>query len=138
MPRARRKTTSTAKTKSRAKRAPAPSAASKGSSFVCPECGKTFTRAAALGAHRRRAHGVLGRSAQAARARTTSASANGKRTSSPRTRAASDGAPRRTRGGVDRDRLLATLFPNGIPAREDVISELSGWLAQAEKLARLG
>jgi hypothetical protein len=28
--------------------------------FKCPECGRTFTRAAALGAHRRQAHGIAG------------------------------------------------------------------------------
>src|SRR5205085_8899680 len=31
--------------------------------FKCPECGRVFTRAAALGAHRR-SHGVVGASAQ--------------------------------------------------------------------------
>jgi hypothetical protein len=31
--------------------------------FTCPECGKTFGRAAALGAHRSRAHGVAGATA---------------------------------------------------------------------------
>jgi hypothetical protein len=45
-------------------------------SFVCPECGREFTRAAALGAHRSRAHGVAGssRSASAAAAKTRSGS----------------------------------------------------------------
>ena len=38
--------------------------------LTCPECGKTFTRAAALGAHRKMTHGVAG----------TSKNANGKRT----------------------------------------------------------
>ena len=28
--------------------------------LTCPECGKTFTRAAALGAHRKMTHGVAG------------------------------------------------------------------------------
>jgi uncharacterized C2H2 Zn-finger protein len=34
--------------------------------LVCPECGQTFTRPASLGAHRNRAHGVAGASAQSA------------------------------------------------------------------------
>jgi hypothetical protein len=38
-------------------------AASSGGEFTCPECGKTFGRAAALGAHRSRAHGVAGATA---------------------------------------------------------------------------
>jgi hypothetical protein len=33
--------------------------------LVCPECGKGFTRAQGLGAHRRRTHGVLGESTSA-------------------------------------------------------------------------
>jgi hypothetical protein len=39
---------------------------------------------------------------------------------------------------VDRDALLQALFPNGIPARENVIRELNGWLDEAERLSRLG
>jgi hypothetical protein len=39
---------------------------------------------------------------------------------------------------LERDRLLQALFPNGIPAREDVIRELNAWLEQAEHLTRLG
>ena len=38
--------------------------------LTCPECGKTFTRAAAFGAHRKMTHGVAG----------TSKNATGKRT----------------------------------------------------------
>jgi hypothetical protein len=47
--------------------------------------------------------------------------------------------PRSTSDGraVDRDRLLQGLFPNGIPAREEVIREVNAWLDQAERLARL-
>ena len=33
-----------------------------GPELVCPECGRTFARPAALGAHRRAAHGVAGAS----------------------------------------------------------------------------
>jgi hypothetical protein len=40
-------------------------------------------------------------------------------------------------GSVDRDALLAALFPTGIPPREDVVSSLNAWLNEAERLARL-
>jgi hypothetical protein len=158
-------------------------AASSGGEFTCPECGKTFGRAAALGAHRSRAHGVAGatasRRARPKRATTgakrgtaaTSASSTTKRTSSaassgtgvktatPRKRATATrsasgtrtrgGAPRSTAtrgaGGrrarattVNRDALLQALFPSGIPARESVLSQVNSWLAEAERLAKLG
>ena len=112
--------------------------------FKCPECGRTFARAAALGAHRRRAHGVVGASAQAraksTRSRTTTASrpaarataassaANGRRTTRPRAASASR---------VDRDALLRAIFPGGVPAREAVIRDANAWLDEAERLARL-
>src|SRR5262245_48653408 len=92
--------------------------------FTCPECGKTFTRAAALGAHRKLKHGVAGRSANASSNR-----ANVKRRSRSRatpasrpaaTTAATDGA----RQSVDRDALLRTLFPDGIPPRQAVIAQV--------------
>ena len=51
-----------------ASKKPAPAA---GTQLTCPECGKTFTRAASLGAHRQRAHGIAGTS-QNARSRRTS------------------------------------------------------------------
>jgi hypothetical protein len=37
--------------------------------------------------------------------------------------------------GLNRDALLATVFPNGLPPRESFIRELTAWLDQAEKLA---
>lgn len=107
--------------------------------FVCPECGRTFARAAALGAHRR-AHGVVGSSASAAQARrgrprrqTTTrrsgaALVNG-RSGSPETSAATT--------GLDRDALLAVIFPTGMPPSERVIREVAAWLDEADKLARL-
>ena len=91
-------------------------------SFRCPECGKRFSRAASLGAHRNRAHGVAGASSR------TSATAN----TSTTTRSA---ASPRHEGSIDRDALLSALFPNGIPARERLIRELDKWLDQAERLA---
>jgi hypothetical protein len=47
--------------------------------------------------------------------------------------------PRSTSDGrvVDRDRLLQGLFPDGMPAREEVIREVNDWLDQAERLASL-
>jgi hypothetical protein len=38
--------------------------------------------------------------------------------------------------GVNRDALLATLFPNGVPPRESVIREVASWLDQAERIAK--
>lgn len=94
--------------------------------LVCPECGKTFDRAASLGAHRNRAHGISGASTR----RTTAAGAR-RQNAARRTASSAD-------NGVNRDALLAALFPNGIPARERVIREVNAWLDQAERLSRLG
>ena len=122
--------------------------------FKCPECGRTFTRAAALGAHRRQAHGVVGtsrssRSAGRRSRRTTTAGtpATGKSARRTRTssRSSNGGARktatagrRRTKGtATDRDALLKALFPNGIPPREDVIRAVNAWLEDAERLARM-
>ena len=104
--------------------------------FTCPECGKTFTRAAALGAHRKLKHGVAGTSANASGNRPSANSRKHTRVTATRrptatTAAANDGAPR-----VDRDALLRTLFPNGIPPRQDVIVQVNAWLDEAERLAR--
>ena len=110
--------------------------------LTCPECGKTFTRAAALGAHRSRIHGVPGSSLNAQRKRTTTATAKRatpiKRTSTRRrtaTAAASGRSP--GTGSIDRDALLKTLFPNGIPARQDAIAAVNDWLNEADRLSRL-
>jgi hypothetical protein len=124
--------------------------ASGGGEFTCPECGRTFARAAAMGAHRRRAHGVAGSSGSSARGtragRTTAAARRSRAASQGN--ASSSSAPqraRRTRGGaaaangtrVNRDALLQTLFPSGIPAREEVVRAVAEWLDQAERLARM-
>ena len=105
-------------------------AVSTSGTLTCPECGKTFTRAAALGAHRKMTHGIAGTSKNAA-------SKTG-----PRRRTAA--SPRRIRATprngatrtVDRDALLRTLFPDGIPPREELIGQLNNWLNEAEELAR--
>jgi len=143
-----------AKKRASGKRTAAQTAARAGADFVCPECGRTFTRAAALGAHRSRAHGVAGQSAQAKKRRGNSGrAATAKRGPAARTQAAATEKPRsaprartgsasraRTlarRNGIDRDALLKTLFPDGMPAREEVIRAASGWLDDAERLSRL-
>ena len=110
--------------------------------LTCPECGKTFTRAAAMGAHRSRIHGVAGSSQSTRRKRTTTAAAKPatptKRTSTRRRAATAAANGRSTRNGsVDRDTLLKTLFPNGIPARQDAIAAVNDWLNEADRLSRL-
>lgn len=111
-------------------------ASSDDGTFTCPECGKTFTRAASLGAHRSRAHGISGASSR--RNRRGSSAGNGgatrRRSTRGRGRRASPGAsaPR-----VNRDQLLQTLFPNGLPAREEVIRRANAWLDDAEQLAKM-
>jgi hypothetical protein len=110
-----------------------------GAELTCPECGRTFSRPAALGAHRRRAHGVVGSSAARARrgATRTAARATSRR---PRAQASTRAAaaPRDgARGSVDHDALLKTLFPGGIPPRQATVTAVNAWLAEADKLARL-
>jgi C2H2 type zinc finger protein len=121
----------------------------KSKAFVCPECGRTFTRAASLGAHRRQAHNVAGATSQA-RAQTAKPANKTSRTATTTTR------QRRTRtrttkttvapakrssspsnSAINRDALLQTLFPNGIPAKESVIRSANNWLDEAERLTRL-
>ena len=127
--------------------------------LACPECGKTFTRPASLGAHRNRAHGVAGSSKPAGTRRktairTTKRGASTRKTATtPRTsKVSGTSAPsvsgasgrrrvRRSSDGhspaVDRDSLLQSLFPTGIPARGDAIREVNAWLDEAERLARM-
>ena len=131
----------------RARRTKTKSAPTARQSFKCPECGKTFTRAASLGAHRRRAHGVVGARAQAVSARVrgrgsqrTAIAGTKAKTAARRARTVSS-RPRRSartsRASVDRDALLRSLFPNGVPAREAVIRSVNSWLDEAERLAAL-
>ncbi len=124
----------------------------KAAAFVCPECGRTFTRAAALGAHRRQAHGVAGASSQS-RSQKTRRSATAPRAAAttqrrktgatPATRAAPRSGSRPSRpnaraaGAINRDALIQTLFPGGIPAKESVLRSLNSWLDEAERLARM-
>ena len=117
----------------------APSSAAAGEEFKCPECGRTFERAAALGAHRRRAHGVAGASASASAARSRRRSSTRSQTDTTRSRQRTTTRPRAARDskGVNRDALLKTLFPTGVPPRESVIREVAAWLDEAERLAKL-
>lgn len=137
MPRARR----AAPAKSKA-------SATNDGTLTCAECGKTFTRPASLGAHRNRAHGVVGASTRAQRTRARRGSRNGgstRRTNSAQTTPSqaarrrgntSSSSGGRQTGGVNRDALLQALFPNGLPAREAVIRRANAWLDEAEQLAR--
>lgn len=115
--------------------------------LTCPECGKTFTRAASLGAHRNRAHGVVGASTRAQRTRARRGHRNGggtvrrsatAQTTARQTRRARGGAAASAGGSaaINRDALLQTLFPNGVPAREEVIRRANAWLDEAEALSR--
>jgi hypothetical protein len=109
--------------------------------FTCPECGRTFTRAASLGAHRHQSHKIPGASNQAS---STATKAITNKTTPTRpskrrraNRAARTAAPATSRQGADRDALLQTLFPNGIPPKESVIRSVNAWLDEAERLTRL-
>jgi hypothetical protein len=44
---------------------------------------------------------------------------------------------RNSSGAVNRDALLGTLFPNGLPARGDVLRATNQWLDDAERLTRM-
>src|SRR5579871_507581 len=103
-----------------------------GSALVCPECGREFTRAASLGAHRNRAHGVAGSTKRNTTRRRLSAGTTSKPAAAGTARAASRGG-----NGIDRDALLGALFPQGVPPRESVIREVAAWLDHAERLAKL-
>jgi hypothetical protein len=103
--------------------------------LTCPECGRTFTRAAALGAHRRMTHGVAGTSANASTQRKRTASRARTTSSAPTPRGRRRTAPATSNGNIDRDALLVALFPNGIPPRQEVIVRTNAWLDEAEQLA---
>lgn len=120
--------------------------------YVCPECGRAFARPQALGAHRRAAHGIAGTSRSSAprrgrrQARATPAQATGAAAAQPRqpssSRRRTGSSSRRSttrteRPSADRDALLQALFPNGIPARENVIRAVNAWLDEADRLAKM-
>jgi uncharacterized C2H2 Zn-finger protein len=116
----------------------------KSGELVCPECGKTFTRPASLGAHRNRAHGVSGSSKASAKTASRRTKRSAVRSRATTASATASGGKRRVRrsaangqSGVNRDGLLRSLFPAGIPAREDAIRQVNAWLDEAERLARM-
>lgn len=113
-------------------------AQSSGGDLTCPECGKTFTRPASLGAHRQRVHGVSGARKRASTRLTSMSRSRGQRVQRNGRPTAAAASSRTMRdGAVSRDQLLQALFPNGVPPREDVIKRLSSWLDEAERLAKL-
>jgi hypothetical protein len=81
-------------------------------------------------------HGVAGSSASAKAAQSGRTRGRGRSASAATTSGRTRGASNGTANAVNRDALLAAVFPNGVPPRESVIRELSAWLDQAEKLAR--
>jgi hypothetical protein len=127
--------------------------------FVCPECGREFSRPAALGAHRSRVHGVAGSSrsaggaaksrsrgtrsgatrqagtAPARSARPAAATARRRRRATPANASASISNGRS--GGADRGLLLRALFPNGLPPNETLIAGVGAWLDEADRLVRM-
>jgi isochorismate synthase EntC len=118
----------------------------KSEEFVCPECGRTFTRAASLGAHRRQTHNVAGATSQARAqtakppsktSRTAAATTKRRRTRTTKTIVAARRRSSSNNSPINRDALLQALFPNGIPAKESVIRSINTWLDEAERLARL-
>ena len=139
-PRTQAKTKPAATSSAKSKAAASNSAAT--TQVTCPECGRSFSRPASLGAHRRRAHGVAG-ATSAKNARKTSQRRQPRRQSTVAGATASstgDGSrsgAARAGASVNRDALLQQLFPSGIPARESVITRLNSWLDEAEKLASL-
>jgi hypothetical protein len=131
------------RTRARTTTADTPAPAKGSAALTCPECGRTFSRPAALGAHRSRVHGVAGSSqnARSRRKRTTAAEPQQRRTRAQTSTAApsrsSNGATRRSaRIGVDHNALLRALFPDGIPPKQELIAAVDAWLAQADTLAR--
>jgi hypothetical protein len=113
---------------------------------VCPECGRSFKRPSALGAHRWQAHRIAGTSPQARSRRRTAKAASGpagggRRNGERALQTEPGGSEARSAADaasvVDRDALLRIVFPNGIPVRDDVIRYVTRWLDEAEMLARL-
>lgn len=84
--------------------------------FTCPECGREFGRAASLGAHRSRAHGIRSLRASPAAATNLNASLETNPLS---------------------DRLLGLVFGDRIPPRADVVDAARAWLDQADTLAKM-
>jgi predicted RNA-binding Zn-ribbon protein involved in translation (DUF1610 family) len=122
--------------------------AKKSTQFTCPECGKTFGSAAALGSHRKNSHGVAGASTRTksrqratttgtqGRGRAATSAARSNNSTGTRRRGRSPGSQHRPKTGtVNRDALMQALFPGGIPASGETIRSLNAWLDEAERIA---
>ena len=108
--------------------------------FSCPECGKSFSRAASLGAHRNRAHGITGTTKRRTKSQPASSKTTRRLRRTTNRRPITATTPTRREAGaatIDRNQLLETLFPNGVPPREDVIRRVGSWLDEADQLAKL-
>ena len=108
-----------ARARGAAKTASAGTAASM--TFKCPECGRTFTRAAALGTRRRQADGVAGASAPSAAARKRRSAPNSLERRSV-SRAVDYSASCRSRAHCSERRrrprwLIPAIFPQGVRLR---------------------
>jgi hypothetical protein len=121
---ARPKTASTTAARASSGKATRSAGTAVAGSVTCPECDRTFARAAALGAHRRQAHGVVGATAQVRRNRSRKAPTSGR-------------LGRTRTGTANRDMLLQALFPNGVPPQEAVIRAVNRWLDEADRLSKL-
>jgi hypothetical protein len=75
--------------------------------FVCPECGREFARASALGAHRKRSHGVAGTS----RSSSAPSASRSRRRAGARTRATAAAAT--TKAVATTTRRSRTAAPRG-------------------------
>lgn len=121
--------------------------------YKCPECEKLgterrFTTPQARGRHRQAMHGVEGTSAVsiAKRNRTTNAKTDATNNHPKRTRKVrstrrtrrqhSRRAPATLNGALDHNKLLNLIFPNGIPAKASLLSDVQDLISQAERLHR--
>lgn len=103
---------------------------------ICPECHaagevRTFPTAAALGVHRSRTHGVRGRSSQRRAASTTRRRRSGASASTTRRTRTRQTPASKT---LNRDALLRTVFPDGIPSSAEMLGEVNSWLDHTEAL----
>lgn len=97
--------------------------------LACPECAaagvdKSFGTAQALGAHRNRSHGVAGKNAKK----------NKRQPQQAQPVAAVVKTPRKS---LDRNKLLGLIFPDGIPAKAEMLTEIEKLLQDAARLSRV-
>jgi hypothetical protein len=87
--------------------------------FVCETCGRSFTTAQGVASHRRRAHGIKGKSKATLRARKTATAKNSK-------------------PALREDALLKLVFPSGVPTKAETLRRAAAWLREAEELRSSG